>query len=558
MQAARRIYVYLMSGISLGALVTGLTMLLAVLLAQVGLGTAGEVIGGGDDTLRQQLTVATALTVVSLPVWLIHWFAAERTVRPDRPGGLLELNAPERGLYFALALAVLLLVAAISLAAAIQGIVVRLADGGALNDVAGDLGRGAVALAFWGYHIRIRSRDWERRTLTHQAAFLPRTYRYGAAVVGLLAMLFALARLLELLGRVILDVPALDPGDGAAWWTFPLAEGLSGALVGGAVWLGHWAHATALVADPGPRGESERRSRLRLGAFVVVIVATAAATLGFLGSGIGAGLQLLLGVEDLPSRAEAVGSVAVPIASAALFAVAWWLHSAWLDHEPVARASADGAATVDRLRLYPVALVGLAFGAVGTAWLIGILLDALFGAPAIGGEPVRSSQLAQFAPYALVGWTVWTWRWIAIVGRSTADPVGEAASTTRRAMSLIALAVSVLAGIGAAGTILYRLFGSLFGIELPGSTIAELSLPIGILLVASGVGIGHGLLLRRDGNLRPDGEDADAAAVAGRPRTLRLRLSGPADGFDAALAALGSVTPPGYALDIEPEAGVDR
>ena len=85
-----------------------------------------------------------------------------------------------------------------------------------------------------------------------------------------------------------------------------------------------------------------------------------------------------------------------------------------------------------------------------------------------------------------------------------------------------------------------------------------LFLVTGILLVASGVGIGHGLLLRRDGNLRPDGEDADDAAVAARTRTLRLRLSGPADGFDAALAALGSVTPPGYALDIEPEAGVDR
>ena len=38
MQTARRLYVYLLSGISLGALVIGITMLLTVLFEALGLG----------------------------------------------------------------------------------------------------------------------------------------------------------------------------------------------------------------------------------------------------------------------------------------------------------------------------------------------------------------------------------------------------------------------------------------------------------------------------------------------------------------------------------------
>jgi hypothetical protein len=550
MQAARRIYVYLLSGISLAALVTGLTMLLGVLLNRLGLGPTGEAFFGGDESLRQQLTVATALTVVSLPVWLIHWFVAERSVRPNRPGGLRELNAPQRGLYFAIALTALLAVGALSVASVVQGAILRATGGGEFNDLAGDLARAAVTLAFWTYHIRVRGRDWRRHTLTHAAAYLPRAYRYGAALVGSSVMLFAITGLLELTGRVLLDAPTFDPGDGSPWWAFALAGGVSGVLVGGAIWIGHWVHAARLLADPGPRGASERDSRLRLAYFVAVIIAASAATLAFLGAGIGAGIQLLLGMAEPASDAEAVGSVLVPLLSAGVFATSWWLHSRWLDDEPIALASPDGAATADRLRLYPVALIGLAFGAVGTAWLIGLLIDTLFGAAVIGGDPLRGSELARFAPYAVLGWLVWAWRWMAIARRTAADPAGEAASTTRRAMSLIALAVSVLAGIGAAGAILYRLFGSLFGVDLTGDPVSELSLPIGVLLTAAAVGAGHAVLLRRDARALagPKGDQEEAVAES---RTVRLRLTGERDGIDAALAALGAATPSGYALELE-------
>jgi hypothetical protein len=552
MQAARRIYLYLMTGISLGALITGLTMLLAVLLDRLGLGPRGDVVFGGDEAIRQQLTVAAALIAVALPVWLIHWYVVERAARPDRPGGLGELNAPERGLFFALALGILLLVGASGLASAIHDGVMRLVgEPEGYHDIAGGLGRAAVAMTAWGYHARIRSRDWEHRALTHQAAFLPRAYRYAAAFVGLLIALFALTGLVELAGRVLLDVPRDGFGPGA-WWAYPLASGVSGVLVGGAVWIGHWAFSTGLLAAPDPRGLSERASRFRPAYFVAVMVSAAATTLFFLAEGIGAALRQALGVDGTMTPTEAIGSIAVPLVNVIPFALGWWLHARWLDDEPIATDTPAGTATADRLRLYPVALVTLAYGAIGAAWLIGLIIDSVLGRGTLGGNELWREQLARFAPYAALGWMAWIWAWSAVQRRSAADPTAESASTTRRTVLLIALALAVLAGIGSAGVILYRLFGSLFGIRLTGDPISELSLPIGILVVAVSVAASHGALVRRDQARRAEFEKENAPESRA-PRSIRLRLSGPGDGLERALASLGGATPDGYLLELEPD-----
>jgi hypothetical protein len=553
MQTARRLYVYLMTGISLGALVAGLMMLLGVLLDRLGLGPGSGVVFGDEESVRRQLTVGAALIAVSLPVWLIHWFVAERSVRPDRPGGLAELNTAERGLFFALVLGILLAVGASGLASAIHGGIVRLTgETSGFHDIADDLGRAVVAMTAWGYHVRVRARDWDRRTLTHQAAFLPRAYRYLATFVGLLIGLSGLTGLIELGGRLAVDERSLVLGSGAPWWAFSLAESTSAIVVGGLIWLGHWAFSTRLLAQPTARGASERTSRLRLAHLVAVIAVATGAALYFVADGLSAALRLTLGIDGTDPIVQAVVAIVVPLASAIPFAVAAWIHARWLRGEPTATETRAGADTADRLRLYPVALVALAFAAVGSAGLIGLLIEALFGRGALGAGDTLLYRLADYAPIAILGWGAWFWRWISITRRATADRAAEAASTTRRATLLIVLALSILAGIGAGGVILYRLFGSLFGVTLTGDPVSELSVPIGTLLVAGGLAATHGVLLRRDQALRTEAEHAGAPHELGT-RSVRLRLTGPVDGLERALATLGGVTPDGYVLEIEPD-----
>ena len=86
--------------------------------------------------------------------------------------------------------------------------------------------------------------------------------------------------------------------------------------------------------------------------------------------------------------------------------------------------------------------------------------------------------------------------------------------------------MSIGAGVISIGFILYRLFGSIFGLTLTGDAISELSLPIGVALVAGAVAGYHGGQLRRDQSLRAGIDTAGDEAAAAPSRTL-LRLTGP-------------------------------
>ncbi len=116
-------------------------------------------------------------------------------------------------------------------------------------------------------------------------------------------------------------------------------------------------------------------------------------------------------------------------------------------------------------------------------------------------------------------------------------------------MLLIVHAASVLAAILSTGYIVYRLFGSVFGVEQSSDALGELSLPIAGLLVGIGVALYHAALLRRDLGLRTDAEVTPAARVV--PATAMLRLTGPAEAdLDAAVSALRGHLPAGYALEV--------
>ena len=561
MQTARRLYLYLVSGISLGALAVGIILLLTVLLERLGLGPMGDPLGG-QDPARQQLTLASAVTAVSLPVWLIHWLTAERSVRPDRPGAATERSSAVRGLYFALAMGALLLAAATGLATMIETVVLRLVGGESFGSrsIGSAFALAVVAGAAWAYHVWVRARDWSRAPMSDAGAWLPRTYLYVATFAGLMILLGGITAFIELIGRIALGEASAftEPGYGP-WWAYPLASALSGALIGGGIWLGHAAFSGRLVRDRGWRGASERPAKLRVVFFVAVLIASAGAAIYLVGEGIGNALAAALGVADTEGSAQTLGLVILPVLSAVAYGFAWWTHSRWMEGEAVAMGSSERLDTERRLQLYPMALVGLAFGATATAWLISILIDVVLGGDRqLSGGAGWRRELAQFVPFAVLGIGVWVWRWSAVRSRRALDPVGEAASTTRRATLLVVLAVGIGAVVISTGFILYRLFGSIFGLTQAGDPISELSLPLGVLVVAGAVAAFHGSQLRRDQALRDRAvtSSAEPAAVA---RTVSLRLTTPA-GADpqASVAALQQHLPPGFSLEVVGESGLPQ
>ena len=127
MQTARRLYVYLIAGVGMGMLVAGLTILLSVLFDRLGLG--GTVLGGEGDVIGQQPRSPPHSSSSASRYGSFTGSRAERSVRPDRPGAALERTSDVRGLYFALALGILLAVAASGMSVVIQAIADELIEG---------------------------------------------------------------------------------------------------------------------------------------------------------------------------------------------------------------------------------------------------------------------------------------------------------------------------------------------------------------------------------------------------------------------------------------------
>lgn len=544
MQTARRIYLYLLAGIGLAVLVAGISLLLSTLFQALGMG-GGDVFSG-EQAVRERLTRATAMSAVALPVWLIHWFVAERGVRPGRPGADVERGSAVRGLFFALVLGGLLIAMLASAGSLVEYLVQALAgDAPQFREPAGDLGLLITAAVAWGYHLRVRLRDWRIGPIAGAGAWLPRTYLYVATFAGLFLLLFGIADLLSLVSRLLAGTPDSVFDSGPAWWSFPLASALSRILVGGATWAGHWWYARRLWADASERGAIERPARLRFAYHVAVLVVAAAAAIGFLGQGLSGVLDAAFGTLDDDDRVMV--ELAAMILSAAMFAIAWWVHAAWL-RAAATEPGGPGGSTAERLVAYPTAIVGLAFGAVGAGRLLGQLLDALFGGGrVIAGGDVTLAVVADFVPYALLGIGTWIWQWSQVSRAHRADPIAEGASTVRRAALLFVLAVAVLAGVAALGTVLYQLFGALFGVDAQGN----LAVPLGALLAAGAVAAYHGQLLRADAGAR-DAVASTTPATEARILELPMVLVAPEGGDPADLVrvrrALEEGLPEGYRL----------
>jgi hypothetical protein len=221
------------------------------------------------------------------------------------------------------------------------------------------------------------------------------------------------------------------------------------------------------------------------------------------------------------------------------------------------------AGSVARFDAYLLALIGLAFGAVGLGGLLGLAIDALLGGERLSlgsGEGWRTA-LASYLPAAVLGLSLWAWRWSAVIRRTSADPIGEAGSSVRRAALLLVLAVSLIAAVTSLALLLYRLFNSLLGLPLGETIASELSTPAGALIVSTAVAVYHGLLVRADAQLRArsvpsapapvDSGDSIAPPAPSMPvasRSLVLRAASLAE-IEALLSAIRSGLPPGTRLD---------
>ncbi|MEO8463192.1 MAG: DUF5671 domain-containing protein [Chloroflexota bacterium] len=532
MQAVRRIYLYAMSGVALAVVAVGLSTLLEVLLDALGL-THGPANYGGSGS-REQLSLAIALVLAGFPVWAIHWWVVQRGLDPRREDTEAERGSAVRALYFSIVLGVALIAWATGIVEFMQWVAARITSAppdAVWADPVSSLARTIVAVAAWVFHGFVRRDDLARGPVRGAAAWLPRVYLYGAGLVGLVVALGSVGNAVS----VLFQETTTEYGYGYPFVPGPLVQ----ILVWGLVWILHWRYTAGVASGSEWRASDELVSRTRLAAFAATIIVAAAFVIGGLAGAasgiIGPLIATGAAYADATSRSQAQAILA-PLATAIVWLIAWWAYERWLRREP---AAADPVRRLDQVRLttHGVSAVALAFGATATGWLIGLVIDIVFGGSrtvlAPDGAGYWRAELANWLPMAILGMAVWLWRWSSVLGRRTSDPEGEAGSTIRRAFLYLTVGVALVAVIGSAALIVYRLVGIIVGADLSGDVVSELSTPIGALVAASAFLAYHGLALRADMALRV--RASESVAVAGQdggPSAAPAR-------FEAAETAIG-------------------
>jgi hypothetical protein len=559
MQVIRRLYLYGMSGITLGVLLAGLNNLFEVVFHALGLGR-GDLLGGltGD---REQLSLAIALTVVGLLVWTIHWLVIERGVQASTPEGEAERGSAIRALYLSIVLAVLLLfgvLAGIQLLNFVTQRLLGVVDNPEFGFFSADTGAAMATVLVtglaWAYHAVVRRRDLGSSGMTGAAAWIPRVYLYGAALLGLVMTAINIGTLVRVALDALLGTPS-DFGD-PGFVRRQAADSLAGLIGWSIVFVGHWWYATSLLRGDGWRAASERRAQLRLAYLVAVMAAAAIATVVFSVQALSSALGLALGADRGFGSESPAESMLGPLLALVPWLVAWLLHHRWMVDEARALNDPIRLAAAGRVASAAVALVGIAAMAGGSAGLLGLLVDALLGGDRTSGDIWRN-QVADFAAVAFIGAVLWLWNWAALQSRRAEDPAAEARSTVRRAYLLIIFGVSVLGALGSLALLLFELFNSILGVNQFSNPPSEISSSLGALLVAAALAGYHGLAERRDLALRESTSAASEEPMEQPPvaapqevatRSLLLKAPTAVD-LDAALAAVRAALPPGSSLE---------
>jgi len=501
MLTVRRVYLYLVSAISLITIAWALIGLTRLILSE-GLGQ-GQIIG---------LASLLATIIVGLPIFLFHWLMAQRLAASNAE----ERTAPIRQLYFYVVMA--------AGATPIAANIYRLVDNGLLALVGGirqdyypyDLtaAEHLAAILIWGV-IWLYLWRQAKPLSNRRAANLPllnfsirRLYLLAFALGGLVTATWGSIGLLRIL---------LQLSTGVVWQT-PVANFSAQLIVGGSVWVAHW---LLLQQDFNAGFPTEERSVLRkiylyLAVFVYSVMALSSGTLLLKRL-----IELALGAP--PSGEPLLSQLSLPLPLLLVGAVLWAYHWYILQQDARQAPELPRQAGVRRIYAYLVAAVGLAVLLTGIVGLLTLLVDMLTQTATVSVGYYRE-QVALFVAMLLVGTPVWLLPWRAMQRLAITPVAAEAAgsatgsdernSTVRKIYLYFYVLVAALAVFGSVGWFVFHILTALLGADLPADFLTQVFDALVISLLAAGVWLYHWWAIRRDGQLEQQAQQRRLADIA--------------------------------------------
>lgn len=477
MSTPRRVYIYLVSGISLQAVIWALISLLRnLLLSRL-------------QPDRIAIAFQIAVIIIGLPVFLGHWLWGQRLARED-PG---ERDAGFRKLYlygmqaiFLIPIIDSLLAAVGNLLALATGETARLADRGltGAETIIFYLLAVLVLAPFWYYQRMIIERDADRPDVGTAAA-VRRTYVLLFSMVGLVMTAAASISLLQWIMFQIRPGAELAVGTNSR-----LFYELSRLAIGLPVWLIFWRWAQRLFTGS---NQEERASSLRkVYLYLTVLAATliSVTSAAFILNGL---FRRLLSVAST----GAGGDIHVPLSLMIGMAAVWAYHAQILKHDAEALEEAPAQARIRRIYSYLIGAIGLSAFIAGVAGITSALIQSM-DASAFGTG--MKSLLAGSAAALLAGLPVWLLPWRTSQNEAekpAEEGAAERRSVARRIYLYFFMLVATLTVLSNVVFIVFRILSAVLGEDPP--SLTELGQAIAYSGIAIGVWLYHGYVLREDG-----------------------------------------------------------
>lgn len=581
MATAKRLYLYGISGLSLGLLLYAAAIFLGLLFDQVGLGSNFPSLVLGQDSNRESLSLAIGLLVVGLPVWFFHWAMVERMVQGDGPSAAIERRSIVRSVYFGLVM-LWLAAAAASSASDILREEIAKSLGATAPFVAYSLGDSLawllIAFLALAYHGVIRGRDLRLGpTITGAAAWWSRFCLYGFAAVAFLVALGALSTIAMTLVQAASGYQGVDPNQfyiygadpiggvsGTAWWVRPVIAACATVIVYEAAWFACWLYAHQLMNRADEQGRAERSSKMRLAYFAVIVFSTAGYAITGFGQGLGTAMKYVVGSWQTTLGQSLWGEVLVPVLAAVPAMGAWF----WLRHVACREAVALTGSPLRAVRPldYLASLVGILTFFTAFVAFLDFLLQAGSQSSAFGFGPDMRGQAASAAAVAVVAAPVWLLPWLAGDRRRELDRIGEAASTARRTFLYFVVGTLVTASAVSGAIIVSRLARVAVGLDSSGLA-ADIRIPVCVLVVALPILAFHADWLRHDilatreqpvvASVPEIGQvNAPEAVAVALPREMVITGPSGAD-FDAIRSWLAGSLPAGFTVGVRHGEGPD-
>jgi len=468
--AVQRAYFYVVLLVAVHMIVLGVANLLRV-GAEIALGAPSGGFTGlpfvfaefnrPREQYREQASLAIALLLVAVPVWYLHYRAADAAARRS----LRERGAALRSAY----LQIVVLVTALLVFGYGQRVLHLILQAVLVGDVpqlfplepsweARAAGAFAMVLAAAGalvFHLRLAAADRASGAVTGRAAEVGFFVRYALAVVGLLFFGFSLASTLAGVWERLLfpfPDPVLPPRvpvllaprpSRETSLLFDLANAIPQVVAGLALWLAAWLPAQRSVL----RAEGERTSLARRLAIYFVIAVSAFIVLFGLTTVVAALLARALG--ERIADADLGRQLGSPMFFAIVFAAAWWYHRRVVEGEATRETEAGRAAGIRRAYYYLIAAIGLAMAAIGAAGAVGAI-----GSGWLGLMNHDAREMATWIALVLTGGPAWAFHWRTQQKRLDDD---ERRALQRRVYLYLAILGSVAAVLVFGSALLFNL-----------------------------------------------------------------------------------------------------